>query len=514
MYPDRDFEARDDARPDATDLINDLGLYKLFETMSRGDRFLYAVAHTAILSAPRTDRDTILFRQANLADCLRNRAVVEQLYTLAGEAIEREKKKVWRSFLASPGSRLSAGRNALEIFLDVLRRIRAIADQHASAFESAGFTRFFEMLQGEMGDAYLARVQAQLREVKFRDGVLMSGELGKGNRGKNYVLRKMARHERAWIARLFSRKVPSYTLHIHPRDDNGARFLWELRDRGTVLVANALARSTDHIRNFLVMLQRELAFYIGCMNLHQQLGRQGCATCFPCPEPAGRSRLSFAGLYDVALALAKGEKVVANELGADPGRLFIITGANRGGKSTFLRSVGLAQLMMQAGMFVPATSFRADLCDGLFTHFKREEDASMTSGKLDEELGRMSRLVERVTPHTMLLFNESFAATNEREGAEIAGHIVTALLEHDCKIFFVTHLYEFARRWHRERAASATFLRAQRLRDGTRSFKLIAGAPLDTSYGEDLYTRIFGAPAAPALGDDQSRRPLQANAVP
>ncbi len=70
--------------------------------------------------------------------------------------------------------------------------------------------------------------------------------------------------------------------------------------------------------------------------------------------------------------------------------LVMITGANQGGKSTFLRSIGLAQLMMQCGMFVPAESLSSNVCDGIFINFKREEDATMKCGKLDEELSRMS----------------------------------------------------------------------------------------------------------------------------
>jgi DNA mismatch repair ATPase MutS len=172
----------------------------------------------------------------------------------------------------------------------------------------------------------------------------------------------------------------------------------------------------------------------------------------------------------------------------------IITGANRGGKSVFLRSVGLAQLMMQCGMFTPAESFSSSLCDGLFTHYKREEDVTMKSGKFDEELSRMSGIVDQMTAHPMLLFNESFAATNEREGSEIARQIVTALLEHPVRIFFVSHLYEFARVFYEKKAPNALFLRADRREGGTRTFKLIEGEPLQTSYGEDLYDAVFGGP--------------------
>jgi DNA mismatch repair ATPase MutS len=184
---------------------------------------------------------------------------------------------------------------------------------------------------------------------------------------------------------------------------------------------------------------------------------------------------------------------VGNEVNADGKDLALITGANQGGKSTFLRSIGLSQMMMQCGMFVPAASFSANLCNHLFTHFKREEDATMESGKLDEELSRMSDIVDHLAPNAMVLLNESFAATNEREGAEIARQIVSALLEKRIKIFVVTHLYEFARSLYGKKMANAIFLRAERQEDGTRTFKLIEREPLQTSYGADLYEQIFGA---------------------
>jgi len=169
----------------------------------------------------------------------------------------------------------------------------------------------------------------------------------------------------------------------------------------------------------------------------------------------------------------------------------VITGANQGGKSTLLRSVGLAQLMMQAGMFVGAESLRANVCVGVFTHYKREEDERMESGKLDEELSRMSTIARELAPSCLLLCNESFASTNEREGSEIARQIVRALLEKRIKVFFVTHLYDLAHGLFEQRLDTALFLRAERRPDGTRTFRLRQGEPLPTSYGADSYRRIF-----------------------
>ncbi|WP_240048186.1 P-loop NTPase family protein [Crenalkalicoccus roseus] len=139
-------------------------------------------------------------------------------------------------------------------------------------------------------------------------------------------------------------------------------------------------------------------------------------------------------------------------------------------------------------MFVGAEVFRASLCDGVFTHFRREEDTGMKSGKLDEELSRMSESVDHVAPGSLVLFNESFAATNEREGSEIAGQIVSALLERGIQVTFVTHLFEFPRALYEQPGVRALFLRADR----ARTFRLCEGEPLRTSFGEDLYSSVFG----------------------
>jgi len=142
-------------------------------------------------------------------------------------------------------------------------------------------------------------------------------------------------------------------------------------------------------------------------------------------------------------------------------------------------------------MFVPAESFSANVCTGLFTHYKREEDTSMKSGKLDEELSRMSIIVDEISPNSMVLFNESFAATNEREGSEIARQITCAFLEKRIKVFFVTHQYEFAHDFHGRNLENTLFLRAERKTDGGRTFKVIQGKPLQTSFGKDVYHKVF-----------------------
>jgi DNA mismatch repair ATPase MutS len=388
----------------------------------------------------------------------------------------------------------------LKLLVGLLKRLRQTADDHGSKCRSEGFTRFFGMLATELDDDYLSSVEDHLRRLVFRSGILISAELGKGNKGTHYILRKPPQigqswrdRFQSWIQELSFRDSSRYVYEIADRDESGFRALSELKGRGISHVAIALAQSTDHILSFFNMLRLELGFYVGCLNLHDRLVRKGEPICFPEPLTAEAARFSSRNLYDVCLSLSIQDRVVGNNVTAEGASLVMITGANRGGKSTFLRSVGVAQLLMQCGAFAPAESFRANVCDGVFTHFKREEDTSMRSGKLDEELGRMSFIIDNIRPNSIVLFNESFASTNEREGSEIARQIIRALLEAGTKVFYVTHLFDLAQGFYLAKKDTALFLRAERLLDGSRTFRLVEGEPLPTSYGEDLYRRIFGA---------------------
>jgi DNA mismatch repair ATPase MutS len=125
----------------------------------------------------------------------------------------------------------------------------------------------------------------------------------------------------------------------------------------------------------------------------------------------------------------------------------------------------------------------------------------MKSGKLDEELSRMSEIIDHIGPNCILLCNESFSSTNEREGSEIARQIIRAVSEAGIKVFLVTHLFDLAQGFYYQKTDTALFLRAERQIDGRRTFRVVEGEPLPTSYGEDLYKRIFGTAdhAAPQI---------------
>ena len=500
MYRDRDIDPAHELSASEQALVQDLELDTLWAAMAAGDDFLLGMARQTVLHS-LSSAEAITYRQHILADAIRQPDVVRQLYDLAVAAIVTERRAFFGLLSKSPDSVLYRSVQVLEMFTGILKRLRAVADEHAGSFESEGFTRFFRMLTEELDDQYLQTVEGHLKELGFRKGTLISAGLGQGNKGARYVLRKL--RDQSWRDRLAIGGQPGFSFSVADRDQAGQQALSDLRSRGLNATANALAQSNDHILAFLTMLRAELAFYIGCLNLRESLVGAAEPVCVPVPLPADKLGFTARGLYDPALSLRLEGRAVGNDVAADGQRLVMITGANQGGKSTFLRSVGVAQLMMQCGMFVAAESFTASISAGVFTHFKREEDTTMEKGKLDEELSRMRDIAGEISPGCLLLGNESFASTNEQEGSEIARQIIRALLDSGIRVFFVTHLFDLAHSLYTGKGDSALFLRPERREDGQRTFRLLPGEPLSTSYGPDLYWRIFGTPE-PAVSSPQA----------
>ena len=234
---------------------------------------------------------------------------------------------------------------------------------------------------------------------------------------------------------------------------------------------------------------REIRFYLLYMDHISRLRERGLSFCYPVFGDEGP--IEVESLYDLILAkrlLKEGKEVVPNDLHLKVGeRTVIITGPNGGGKTTFLRSLGIAQIMAQSGIFVPARSFKTVLYRGIFSHFRGDEDER--TGKLEEELRRMRDIVDELSGSDLILMNESFSSTSERKGSEIANQIVRALKDSGEGIVYVTHLTTFTKSICSN--DDTLCLKAERLKDGTRTYKMIVSPPTDTSHAMDVFRRVF-----------------------
>jgi DNA mismatch repair ATPase MutS len=493
LYRDRDFDLGADLPAAHEDLIQDLELTTLLQAMAGDDKLIYQVS-TMVLLTCLDEPEDIRYRQRVLADCLAQPEVIRQMYAVA-VAAEADRRQIWGGYggtYQNPSSNLQGAVNHLEAYVARLRQLREIADEQAGNFRSDGLRTLFATLQRELADDYFEEISYHLKQLQFRAGVVISAELARDNTGIGFVLLAPADERPRWKERLRLEPRSAYSFSIAPRDEAGGQILADLTGRGTNLVANAAAQSADHIRSYFTMLRAELAFYVGCLNLADRLADKKVPVSMPEPGPPSPVMFSCTDLRDACLELQSPDAVTGNDVQAGERPLVIITGANSGGKSTFLRSVGVAQLMMQCGLFVTARAYTSSVASGTFTHFIREEDAGMSSGRLDDELRRMSVIADQIRPHGLVLFNESFAGTNEHEGSEIGRQVVRALLDAEVRIFFVSHRFDFADSFRRNYADSALFLRAEREPDGRRNYKLAVKEPLPTSFGEDLYYRLGG----------------------
>ncbi len=463
-------------------LKTDLELNSILDTLCAGDKTMRTSCMAAIF-APLQSLELIAYRHEVLKDAMANPEVVRALYDLCLEAEKRRKSSAhWMTnFYLS--STFSGAIEYLINFTETLVKLRKLAEENEKKFRSVGFLSLFRMLREELPDSYIEKVKAQLTELSNRDGLLVSARLGSYLQGTDYVLQRRQKK----LLNLDFLKGQSYSLGKN--DDPGSEDMTARQDRAINEVTNSLAQSAEHLASFFDLLRGELAFYVGCLNFLDLMKQYSMPTSLPVLTGRDTDSRKWEEMYDVALVLTKKSSVTANTFSAEHKMLYFVTGANQGGKSTFLRSLGQAQLMAQCGMPVGAKQFTAPIRKAIFSHFKKEEDRWMTSGKLDEELDRMGRIANYIRGGDMLLFNEAFSSTNEREGSEIGRQITEVLVKYGVEVFSVTHLHAYAVAF--QGRDDVQYLRAQRLEDGKRTFTILPGEPLETAFGEDLYNKIF-----------------------
>jgi len=487
MYPDKDFNLNDSLELTRKNLCSDLELEMVFESAACGDNVIYGVFSSGLFSG-MTEPETIdiEYRHAILRDCIENADIVRLLYKISREAIEKKRKIWWEPYRNSPSSLMLNSVYLLKILVQKLIELREVADKYSALFKSAGFRNFFMMLQKELDDNYLLLLQTALKELSFENGMLVSVSLGDFNQAVDYILLQQLSKKNIWH-NFFSK----LELKIAERDDAGHADLSRRRNLALRSIVKTVSNSSMNVLVFFTALQNETAFYTGCLNLYDALQKNGRKICFPSACKEGRNKWIFENLCDMSMSLTDKAELTGNTIKITGKNKIIITGANQGGKTTFLRSIGLAQIMLQCGMFVTADKFVSCIYKGIYSHFKKEEDTSMESGKLDEEMRRMSAIADKIKPGSIILFNESFSSTNEKEGSEICRQITSALTESGVTVFFVTHFYDFSHSLFTAKEPLTLFLRAERMSNGERTYRISEGEPQQTSFGLDIFRKIF-----------------------
>ena len=529
LYKDKEL-GKADFYQDSAGMVTDLGLRVLFENaaISKDSRDRKGAqgaevdedirkAMQRVMITPLATEDEIEYRQGVLKDFLGNPEFTEKFYGITKKLMEK-----WRKLgkeERDKGGNANTSRTLLyevrliNLFLDALTDLKKLCMGYSKDFHSEGLLRFCEMMTECYNDEWEIQVRQIMEDLRFfsndedvnvkhyydkttQPSIIMECAPGSGLKLEQMKLEQIATRDvkirRHTASKTLLDRV-KVSLSKEPMtiitDEQTLDNLEQLKVATVGHVFDYMQGFSKNCKKFFEMLLIQSAFYVGCVNLYDRCQQIGLPICYP--TVCGTENMEFTNLMELSMALYNRRVPVGNDCDFADKMLLVVTGANQGGKSTFLRSIGIAQVMMQSGMFVAAKRFSSGIFTHLFTHFVRREDMAMNSGRLDEELSRIHRIVEGLEPESMVLLNESFATTTEEEGSEIAYDIIKAFTEAGVKVLTVTHLLTFAKRVYAEEWNKAVFLSAQRLGDGTRTYKMVAGEPELTSFGLDLYEQVI-----------------------
>lgn len=524
---------------DSKSIVQDLGLKTLYmnagkdvvfengaaKQIKEQDPFI-TDAMSRVMVVPLVSKEEILYRQKILKDCLENESFIQDLYK-AATSIVGEWDKLGRRATGYSGRSDDAGWTVTQIhltslFVSGLKKIKKLLRGSTVLLSSEGLKNLAKRLNEEFDDEYEKKIETLLNDVSFyvkeseeKDGALfvysprlvIQGKLGAGLKLKDVKLKEVTskmvryRNPKSTISKIVGFKnsltPDSFSVKMTPAIE---KQVVQLEQNTVNYIMTFTGEFLDRFSGFFDQLLFQTAFYRGAVNLSRHMKRIGIDYCFP--TVCERNNLAFSELKEFVMCMEQRVNAVGNTCNIHDKMLVIITGANQGGKSTFLRSVGIAQVMMQAGLQVAAESFSSGIFTSLFTHFTRREDSAMNSGRLDEELGRMNSIIDHLDNASLVLLNESFATTTEIDGSIIAYDIIKAMNEAGVKVITVTHLLSFAQKIYAETEekeknnehSDITFFCAERKEGGVRTFKMIQSVPELTSFGLDLYADVIGKP--------------------
>ena len=219
-----------------------------------------------------------------------------------------------------------------------------------------------------------------------------------------------------------------------------------------MLLQRVSAQASQDINTFVIRetaalrgLRKELIVCLAVRKLTRSWEEAGLPACFPELLPPEEKAFRAKELFDPLLLISDKELVVTNDIELRPGgELLILTGANQGGKTVFLLSMGLGQWLGQLGFPVPAREAAISPAENILTIFAPNGQRYGRKGLLAEEAGRIASAVEALKSGSMVLFNEPLTSTGPEETKAISAEVIAVCMAAGARGVWVTHVYELA----------------------------------------------------------------------
>ncbi|HEX3048844.1 MAG TPA: hypothetical protein VHY08_29110 [Bacillota bacterium] len=277
-------------------------------------------------------------------------------------------------------------------------------------------------------------------------------------------------------------------------------------------IAAEIRQFTKFNSRLLISLKSELAFLLGAVQLLQKIRATGLPLCRPVVLNKELRTFKCREIYNINLARQQSftqtdlsQTVVTNDVAFDEeGRIFILTGPNRGGKTTYTQAIGLVQILCQLGIFVPGREAEISPVDAIYSHFPVTEKPDSNMGRLGEESERLNEIFQNATPYSLILLNESLSSTSPGECLYLCRGILTGLKLLGARAVFATHLHELAANLEEFNASIPGPSKLISMVSGVahdgdsdmedadfnpRTFKFTPGPPQGLSYARDIAAR-------------------------
>ncbi len=250
-------------------------------------------------------------------------------------------------------------------------------------------------------------------------------------------------------------------------------------------------------------LSEQINFFENAARLVDLARSRGLEMCRPVLLPPEERRLEAKNIFDIMYfrkAASAGREVITNDISMDgSARFWLLSGANNGGKTTFVRAVGICQLFAQTGLYVPASECAVSPADHIYTHFPKEEEVGIDSSRFTTEIKSLRAIADSATEYSLLLMNESLQSTTPTECVEIAGEMLHIFTMIGVRGVFATHLTELARCIEEinsdpDCAAVMGSLVAGTDENGERTYRISRGMPQKRSSADAIF-RKFGISA-------------------
>lgn len=498
---------------------SDLTLEPLVRALSLGSR--YATAVRGVLIGLCRDPATIAYRQDLLDDLLALPVLATSLEGLlpglGGVAAAGTSRWADEAGIFQVAGRLAE----LEAYVGSVRSLLAALEAVRAELRAPGWLALLDDLAASAESAEFRALESELPALRERleraSSVTLGVNLDAQLRPESATLLSINVErfggQRSLLGRLLGaeRDRQSGLSPLRQAGDRQAfgpdRQLFldlsHLLEEVTAPVAAALTRYARIRGSSLGALEGELAFYLGAARLVRELRAAGYALNRPTIAPPEARLVHINGLYNLELALRLRAKPptppnppapVPNDVGFDEnGRVFVLTGPNRGGKTTFTRAVGLAFVLAQAGLPVPADAAQLSPVDLIFTLFPAAEQAQTGMGRLDEEAARLATIFRQATAQSLVLLNEPLGSTSPREALAIARDVLSGLRMLGARAILVTHLHELA---HTVEAINAA------VEGSSQVASLVAGASADDPNDPEHAARTYRV--TPGLPDGRS----------